>query len=154
MDPTHNVRTFLCLIKRFSEAQHLHLEIRNDKGVGCLFYDSCKKQILWKYAFELFEDLIHNSNKTHYRDIHTYTEPKSVLTLSEEIKASQMNKNSETKNSNDNSSGAANTVNNKTKDYNQKKKDHQSSNNSSTNNYFSAKCTCWGQDGHFSIKCF
>ena len=33
-----------------------------------------------------------------------------------------MNKNSETKNSNDNSSGAANTVNNKTKDYNQKKR--------------------------------
>ena len=34
MDPTHNVRTFLHLLKWFSEAQILYLTISNDKEVG------------------------------------------------------------------------------------------------------------------------
>ena len=63
----------------------------------------------------MFEDEIHNMNKTRYRNFHTYTEVKSVLILAEEIKARKMNKISETKESKDNSSGAANTGNNNNK---------------------------------------
>ena len=64
MDPTHNVGIFLRLLKRVSEAQLLYPTIRNDEEVGCLFSDSCNNQILLNYAFELFEDEIHNMNKT------------------------------------------------------------------------------------------
>ena len=56
MDPTHNVRTFLHLLKWFSEAQILYLTISNDKEVGWLFSDYRKKHILWDYAFNMIED--------------------------------------------------------------------------------------------------
>ena len=88
------VGTFPRLLEWFSEAQLLYPTIGNNKEVGFLFSGSCKKQIIWNYAFELFEDGIHNMNKTRYRDFHTYTEAKSVFILAEEIKASNMNKSS------------------------------------------------------------
>ena len=115
MDPTHNVGTFLRLLEWFSAAQLLYPKTSNDKEVGCLFSDSRKKQILRNYAFKLSEDEIHNTNKTWYSDFHRYTEANSVSILSEEIKASKMNKISETKKSKDNSSVAANAGNNKIK---------------------------------------
>ena len=64
MDPAHNVGTFICLLEWFSEAKLLYPTISNYKEVGCLFSDSCRNQILCYYAFELFEDEIHNMNKT------------------------------------------------------------------------------------------
>ena len=112
MDPNHNVRTFLHLLGWFSEAHILYPKISNDKEVGCLLSDSHKKQIIWNFYFKLFEDEIHNMNKTCYSDFHTYTEDKSVFILSEEIKYSKTNKSSETKNSKYNSYGAANAGNN------------------------------------------
>ena len=63
MDPTYNFGIFLRLLEWFSEAQLLYPPISNYKEVGCLFSDSCKKHILWYYAFEMFEDEIHNMNK-------------------------------------------------------------------------------------------
>ena len=123
MDTTHNVRTFLCPIEWFSEVQLLYPEISNDKEVGCLFCDYRKNQIIWNYAFEMFEDEIHNTNKTRYSNFHTYTEAKSALILDEERKARNMNKISETKKSKDDISGASNSGNNKAKDSKQKKND-------------------------------
>ena len=80
-----------------------------------MFSDSRKKKIIWNYAFELFEDEIHNMNKTCYRNFHTYIEAKSEFILTEERKASNMNEISENKKSNDNSYGADNTGKNKNK---------------------------------------
>ena len=65
----------------------------------------------------MFKDGIHNTNKTWWSDFQTYTEAKNVVILSEERKASKMNKISETKSSTDNISGVANTGNNKNKEY-------------------------------------
>ena len=62
-----------------------------------------------------------------------------------------MNKIPETKKSKDNISWAANTRNNKDKDFKEKKKYQQSNNNSSANKNLSAECIYCGQDGHFSI---
>ena len=64
MDPTHNVRIFLCLLERFSEAQILYPKIRNNKEVVWLLSDYWKKKILWNYAFKMFKDENHNMNKT------------------------------------------------------------------------------------------
>ena len=64
MNPTYNVRKFLCLLKCFSETQLLYLKISNDKEFGCLFSNSSKKQILWNYAFKLLKDEIYNMSKT------------------------------------------------------------------------------------------
>ena len=61
--------------------------------------DSRKNQILCNYDFELFNNDIHNMNKTHYSDLTMYTEAKSVFILAEERKASNMNDISETKRS-------------------------------------------------------
>ena len=97
--PTHNVRTFLCLLEWFSEAQLLYPKISNDKEVKCLFYDYHKKQILWNYAFKLFKDEIHNMYKILYINFHIYTEAKNVSILAEERKASKMNKIPENKKS-------------------------------------------------------
>ena len=63
MDPTHNVGTFLRLLKWFSEAQILYPTIGNDKEVGYLFFGSCKNHILWNYDFKPFEEDINNMNK-------------------------------------------------------------------------------------------
>ena len=46
-----------------SEAQLLYPKISNEEEVGCLLSNSRKKQILWNYAFELFDDEIHNMKK-------------------------------------------------------------------------------------------
>ena len=154
MDTTHYVGTFLFLLEWFSEAQILYPKISNDKGVGCLLSDSRKKQILWNYAFNIFEDEIHNMNKNQYGDFYTCTEAKSAFILAEERKSSEMKKRSETKKSNDNSSGAANAGNNKNKDSNQKKKHQRSNTNSRVTKNLSMKCTYCGQYGRFSIKCF
>ena len=97
MGPTHNVGTFLHLLKRFSEAQLLYPKISNDKVVGHLFSDSCKKQILWKYDFDLFEDEIYTMNKNRYIDFQTFAETINAFILHEEKKASKMDKSSETK---------------------------------------------------------
>ena len=69
----------------------------------------------------MFENKIHNMNKTKYSDLHTYTESKIAFILSEEIKSSKMNKRSETKKSEHNSSGAADTGNIKNENYKHKK---------------------------------
>ena len=133
MDLTRNVGNFLCLLEWFSEAQLLYPTSSNDKEVGCLLSDSCKTQILCNYAFEVFEDEIHNKNKNRYSNFHRYTEAKSLFVLSVERKASKMNKSSETKESKDNSSGAANARNYKNKESRQKKKYQKSNINSSAN---------------------
>ena len=52
-------------------------------------------------------------NKTCCSNFRTYTEAKSAFILSEERKVNKVNKISETKKSKDNSSVAANVVNNK-----------------------------------------
>ena len=70
-----------------------------------------KKQILWNYAFDLFEDEIYNMNKICYINFHTYTEAKSAFILSEERKSSKINKSSDMKKSKDNSTGVANSEN-------------------------------------------
>ena len=57
----------------------------------------------------MVEDEINNMNKTCYRNFHTYTEAKHTSVLAEEINSSKKNRISESKNSKDNSSGAANT---------------------------------------------
>ena len=41
-------------------------------------------QILQNYYLDLFEDEIHNMNKTKYSDFHTYTKAKSAFILAEE----------------------------------------------------------------------
>ena len=64
MDPTYNVGIFLHLLEQFSEAQFFFPTISNDKEVGCLFYDSLNNLIIRNCYFELFEDEIHNTNKT------------------------------------------------------------------------------------------
>ena len=104
-----------------------------------MFSDSCKKQILWNYDFDLFEDEIHNMNKTRYRNFHTYTEDKNKFILSEERKSIKTNKSLETKKPKDNSSGVSNPGNNKNKESMQKKKDQQSNTNSSINKNSSIK---------------
>ena len=65
-----------------------------------------------------------------------------------------MNKISETKKSKYNCSGAANAGNNKNKYSKQNKRDQQSNKKSIFNKNMSMKCTYYGQDGHFTIKCF
>ena len=65
-----------------------------------------------------------------------------------------MNKISETKKSEDNSSGVVNTGYNKNKESNQKKNDQQSNTNSIINKKLSMKYTYCRQYGHFPIKCF
>ena len=102
--------------------------------------DLHKKQIIWNYAFNLFEDEIHNMNKTRYSDFHTYVEAKSEFILSEKRKASKTNKISETNNSKDNSYGVANTRNIKNKEFKQKKRDHEINRNSSSNENSSLNC--------------
>ena len=92
MDTTHNAGTFLRLLEWFSESQLLYPNISNNKEVGCLLSDKYKKHDLWYYLFNLFEDEIHNMNKTCYRNFHTYTEFKGAFILSEEQKTSKMNK--------------------------------------------------------------
>ena len=102
----------------------------------------------------MFEDEIHNMNKTCYSHFHPYTEAKNAFILAEEIKANKINKILETKNSKDNISGAANVGNNKNKESKNNKKYQKSNNNSRVNKNSSMKCTYYGQDGHFAIKCF
>ena len=104
-----------------------------------MFSDSCKNQILWNYAFDLFEDEIHDMNKTRYSNFHTYTEAKNKFILAEERKSIKINKSSETKNPKDNSSGATNPGNNKNKESMQKKNYQQSNTNSSINKNSSLK---------------
>ena len=77
-----------------------------------MFSESRKKKVLCNYYFKLFGDEIYNMNKNQYIDFHMYTEAKSSCVLAEEIKVRKMNRSSKTKNSKDNSSGAANTGNN------------------------------------------
>ena len=96
MDPTHNFRTFFCLLEWFSEAQLLYPTIINDKEIGCLFSDSLNNKILCNYAFNISEDEIHDMNKTLYRNFRAYTEAKCAFVIAEEIKAIKMNKISET----------------------------------------------------------
>ena len=103
-----------------------------------MFYDSRKKQIIWNYVFEMFEDEIHNMNKTRYSDIRTYTEAKSMSILSKERKSKKVNKSSDNKKPRENSSGASNAGNNKNKKSNQKKK-YQQSNMTSSGNKNSSK---------------
>ena len=57
MDLTHNVDTFLHLIRWFLEAQLAYPKIVNDKTFGYLFSDMLKKKILWDFAFDLFKGL-------------------------------------------------------------------------------------------------
>ena len=83
MHPTHNVGTFLWLLKWFSDAQHLYPNISKEKFVGCLFSDTRKNQIIWNYDLKLFEDEIYNTNKARYRFLHTYTEAKGAFILYE-----------------------------------------------------------------------
>ena len=92
-----------------------------------------KKQIVWNYEFELFEDEIHNMNNTCYSDLHTCTESKSAFILAEEQKTNKTNKISDTKKSKENIAEAANAGNNKAKEFKQKKKDQKSNKNSSVN---------------------
>ena len=77
-----------------------------------------------------------------------------MFILAEEPKDSNMNKISETKTSKDNSSGAANAMNNKNKSSKHKKNYQKSNTNPSTNTNSSMKCTCCGQDGNCAMKCF
>ena len=97
MDPTHNVGTFLWLLEWFSEAQLLYLMISNNKEVVWFSSDTCKKQIICNYTFELFEDEIHNVNQTRFSDFHTYAEAKIYFILAKERKYSKMNKSSDTR---------------------------------------------------------
>ena len=113
MDPNHKGRTFICLLKRFSEEQLLYLNTRKDKESGCLFSDLRKKQIISNYAFDMPKYDFININNTLYSDFHMYTEAKSAFILAEGIKSSKTNKTSEPKKSKDNISGADNGVDNK-----------------------------------------
>ena len=56
MDMTHNVDKFFHILKWFSEAKLLYPNISKDKEVGFLFPDACKNQIIWNYAFGVFEE--------------------------------------------------------------------------------------------------
>ena len=154
MGMTHNVGTFLSLIKWFSEAQLIYPNISNNREVGLFLSGIRKEQILWNYSSGVFEDEVHNINKTCYRYFHTYTEDKGAFVVAEERKSSKMNKISYAKKSKDNSAGAANAGNNKAKYSKQKKNYQHSNNNSRGNKNVSMKCTYCGQDGHFAIKCF
>ena len=87
----------------------------------------------------MFEDGIHNTNKTCYSDFHPYTEAKNAFILAEEIKANKINKILETKNSKDNISRAANVGNNKNKESNNNKKYQKGNNNSRVNKNSSMK---------------
>ena len=71
MDPTHNIGTFLHLLKYFLGVQLLYPNIREKEKVGCLFSDISKKQILWNYTLDVFEDGIYNIYKNCYINIHT-----------------------------------------------------------------------------------
>ena len=82
------------------------------------------------------------------------TEAKIAFILAEGIKASQMNKISETKKSKDNSSVAANAVNNKYKESKQNKKDQKINTNSTINKNVPMKCTHCGHNVPFVIKFF
>ena len=62
-------------------------------------------------------------NKIRYRYFHTYTEAKSAFILADEKKTSKMDRSSYTKNSKENSTGAANSRNNKYKESNNNRKD-------------------------------
>ena len=84
--------------------------------------DSCKNHILCNYDFELFDIDIHNMNKTHYRNFNRHTESKSSFILAGDRNTSKTNTILDTKKSKDNSTGAANAVNNKAKDFSQNKK--------------------------------
>ena len=116
-----------------------------------MFYDSLNNLIIRNCYFELFEDEIHNTNKTWYHDFHTYAEAKIAFILSEEIKSSKTNKISETKNSKENNSETAKAGNNKNKESKQKENYQQSNTNSSVNKNSSVKYTYYGQDGNFAI---
>ena len=96
-----------------------------------MFSDLRKNKILRNYYFELFEDKIHNTNKTRYINFHRYTKAKSESILPKERKSIKTNIIPETKKSKDKSSGAANDK--KKKESNQKKKD-QNINNKSRGN--------------------
>ena len=89
--------------------------------------------------FQYFEEKVHYMNKTLYIDFHTYNKAKGAFILSEERKTRNMNKSSDTKNSEGNSTGESNGGNNKSKYSNQKKKIHQSNNNCSSNENSSLK---------------
>ena len=65
-----------------------------------------------------------------------------------------MNKSSETDNSEDNSSGAANGGNPKNKESKQNKNYQNINTKSNPNKNLSVKRTYCGQDGHFAIKFF
>ena len=67
-----------------------------------------KKKILWYYGFYLFEDKIHDMNKNHCSNLHTYTEAKGVFILYEEQKPIKTDKILDLKKSKDNSTGASN----------------------------------------------
>ena len=62
-------------------------KISNNREVGCLLSDSWKNQIISNYDLDIFEDEIHNMNKTWYSNFHKYTEVKSAFILTEETKA-------------------------------------------------------------------
>ena len=126
--------------------------ISNNKELGCLFSDYCKKKVLWNYDFEMFEYEINNTNKNGYSNFHTYTEAKNMFILAEERKSRKNSKISETKKSKYNSSGAANSGNNKNKQSKQKKNYQKSNTSSSASKNPSMKYTYCGQDGQFSIK--
>ena len=70
MYPTHIIGTLIDLLGCFSEAQLIHPIISNDKEVGYLLYDYINNKVLWNYDFKMYEDEIHNTNKTRYSQVH------------------------------------------------------------------------------------